>query len=159
MCLCAGAAVGPPAEDRPFSWLCSDFVFRNGSVAPASPELSFLRLLPAAAVNVVLSVVTVELSVSCHYGHLPNLSFTVSFLIFPLQYTIQSILYPSIPVLLLFHNLFTENLLLFFFSFFLQPYTEFLQAFIHHVCRNVLDDALGDGIQHSFAYEVTFDEE
>lgn len=31
-------AVGPPAEDRPFSWLCSDFVFRNGSVVTVSPD-------------------------------------------------------------------------------------------------------------------------
>ena len=58
MCLCAGAAVGPPAGDRPFSWLCSDFVFRNGGVVTASPELSFLRPFQAAAVNVVLSEVT-----------------------------------------------------------------------------------------------------
>ena len=34
----AEAAGGPPAGDRPFSWLCSGFVFRNGSVVTASPD-------------------------------------------------------------------------------------------------------------------------
>ena len=105
MCLCAGAAVGPPAGDRPFSWLCSGFVSRNGGVAPASPELSFLRLLPEVAECVHMNKTGVDTRKgnasldavnSCHSKYVFLAFFLVDFFVFRIFVVMKNILkYPS----------------------------------------------------------------